>query len=455
MVIAQHVVRVRATQTKINRLLTDALTCLVGEALEKEPTPVHVRIAPRGDDIVIDLGTANGEVIIVNQDGWDFAPDGDVLFRRTALTAAFPRPDKNGDVYALRKLLNMSDKTFQLTLGWLLAGLIPDMPHAIAFLGGVQASGKSTAGEFLTRVIDPSPAPLRTQPKDIDDWACTADGSWCLCIDNVSYIPPWWSDALCKCVTGDGLIKRTHYTNSDLTVLSFRRVVMLTSIDAGALKGDLASRLLMLELDDIPNSSRRDDKALKSEFNQMQPYIFGGLLNLLVRVRRELPRFADAPAPRMADFSKVLSALDEAEPNANCSALLAYLNQDHELAEAVIESDLVGNALIALVNGNNDEWCGTPTELFDKLKPEQTTKGWPATPRALSGRLKRITPALAKCGITVAHGHEGRGNDKIRTIQISKHVPPSDLRPVASPTSPPSPTVNGNAGDGGDTNLVR
>lgn len=59
-------------------------------------------------------------------------------------------------------------------------------------------------------------------------------------LDNVSLIEPWLSDALCRAVTGDGLVRRALYTNSDVSVLAFRRAVLLNGISLAGLRGDLA-----------------------------------------------------------------------------------------------------------------------------------------------------------------------------------------------------------------------
>ena len=59
------------------------------------------------------------------------------------------------------------------------------------------------------------------------------------CLDNVSDIQPWLHDAICRAVTGDGLLRRQLYTDSDVSVLAFRRVVALTSIDPGRLAATL------------------------------------------------------------------------------------------------------------------------------------------------------------------------------------------------------------------------
>jgi hypothetical protein len=70
-------------------------------------------------------------------------------------------------------------------------------------------------------------------------------------VDNMCAICGWWSDALCKCVTGDGWVRRPLYTDGELSVVSFRRVLALTTIDAGALRGDLGDRLVLADLEPI------------------------------------------------------------------------------------------------------------------------------------------------------------------------------------------------------------
>ena len=52
-------------------------------------------------------------------------------------------------------------------------------------------------------------------------------------------------------MTGDGLVRRKLYTDSDLAVLAFKRCIVLTSIDHGALRGDLGDRLLLVDLERI------------------------------------------------------------------------------------------------------------------------------------------------------------------------------------------------------------
>ena len=147
--------------------------------------------------------------------------------------------------------------------------LIPDIPHPILALIGEQGTAKTTAARLVVSLVDPSPAPLRTAAQ-----ARCARGrrggsaSWIVALDNVSSIPAWFSDTLCKAVTGDGIVERALYTDDDINVITFRRCIALTTIDAGRLAGDLAERLLTVELARIPHRApatrRRDRRRLRA-----------------------------------------------------------------------------------------------------------------------------------------------------------------------------------------------
>ena len=69
--------------------------------------------------------------------------------------------------------------------------------------------------------------------------SCTAAaGSWVVALDNLSGIPAWLSDSLCRASTGDGNVKRALYSDAGLAVVKFRRCVVINGIDLGALRGD-------------------------------------------------------------------------------------------------------------------------------------------------------------------------------------------------------------------------
>lgn len=410
-----HTYRKMHGRTPNSTALSDALTVLQGEAYEAEPEPVHLRVAEYGNSIVIDLGDIAGRAVIVDAGRWRVVPSSPVVFRR-AVTGALPLPERGGNLADLRAMLNVSDGTWPLMLGWLVAALVPNMPHPILLLGGQQGTGKTTAAEQLVGLVDPSPAMLRSQPRDAETWAISASASWVVGIDNISTISDWWSDSLCKAVTGDGWLRRKLYTDGELAVISFRRVVLLTSIDTGALRGDLGDRVLLVDLEPISETARLTQRDIETRYRELHPRLLGALLDLVAEVWRELPDIKLERLPRMADFGRLLAAMDCVRSD-NC-ALDTYMSQRQRIAETVIESDAVALAVQSLVDAEH-RWEGTAAELLARITPEKPSKGWPRTPQAMGGRLKRLIDALKQTGIAVDYPprSDRRGT---RRITLSK-----------------------------------
>lgn len=394
--------------------LTDALSVLSGEAAEFDREPVALRLARHQGAIVIDLGTADGRCVIVRPGRWEVADRSPILFRRTALTGEMPIPVAGGDVAAmLNELVNASETEVRLIVGYLIAGLIPDLPHPILAVFGEQGTAKTTLMRLLASIIDPSPAPTRTAPRDIKQWAVTAAASWFIGLDNVSTVSEWQSDAYCRAVTGDALTDRALYTDGDVSVIAFRRLLALTSIDAGSLRGDLGDRMLPIELDRIDPRKRRTDAEVTATFTEAAPELLGGLLDLLASVLDKLPEVRPAQLPRMADFARILAALDLVQ---GWTTVDDYAGTAADIAETVIDSDPFAVAVRDLAV-NKMEWSGTAAELHTQITPDKAPKGWPRSPRAVSGAVRRITPALRHVGVSVEHGRESGGN-RTRTITL-------------------------------------
>jgi len=216
--------------------LADMLNVVEGDALRADPVPVDLRVAARDGALYIDRATPKAAAIRVTPTGWDVTGNPPVIFRRTALSAPLPEPVRGGSLNPFRALLNVDDAGFRLLIGWLLAAYLPGIPHPILALLGQQGTAKTTALRLLLSLLDPSTAPVRTPPTDPAAWAVTAAHSWAVGLDNVSTLAPWLQDALCKAVTGDGIVRRALYSDNDVSVLAFRRVLALTSIDPGSLQ---------------------------------------------------------------------------------------------------------------------------------------------------------------------------------------------------------------------------
>ncbi len=446
--------------------LTDALAVLEGRALTAPRREPALRLARWRDPatgaaaIVLDLGRADGLAVVIRPGGWGVRPTpSGILWRRTRLTGELPVPERGpGDARArldgLRTLLNLTDGAWDLFVGSLVAGFVPDIPHPIELLRGPDGSGKSTAAWLRVQLTDPSPVPLRSPPKSLDDWQVAAAGSWVVAVDNLSAVPDWLSDAFCRAATGDGLVKRELYTSQGLSVLAFRRVVVLTTIDAGALRGDLADRLVWFELACIPDDARQPEAAIVAAFARGHARWLGALCDLVAAVLAALPDVRLPAHPRMADYARVLAAVDRV---AGTRALAAYRAQRGELAQEVVATDAVAAAVQAFLDDRGGEdWTGTASELYAALTPERPPRGWPADATRLSGRLRRAEAPLRRIGITVTFAASHRAG---RLITLTRTpVAPHETRqkrvaPPASPASPASPADSPRPGSGDATSL--
>jgi hypothetical protein len=399
--------------------LTDVLAVLEGEASRSEPEAVYLRLARWQDGIVVDLGASGGRCVLVRPSGWSIEADSPIVFRRSALIWRIPEPARTpGGLKLLRDLLNTDDAGFRLLVGWLVCGLIPDISHPVLALRGEQGSAKSTAGRFLTMLIDPSPVPLRAAPRDLKQWAVTAAASWVVVLDNISSIPAWLSDVLCRAVTGEGIVDRALYSDDDVTVLAFRRAVALTSIGAGNLAGDLAERLLAVELQPIADDARRSEQTVLRAFDEARPAILGALLDLLSAVLAQLPAITLPRMPRMADFARVLAAIDAVE---GWDTLSDYEAGAQDTAADVIEGSPFAMAVRKFAE-QQGTWTGTAEQLREILPiSDPLPRNWPPDATRVGQALSRYGPALRRQGITIDRGERsGRKRNRLMTISYQQ-----------------------------------
>lgn len=440
--------------------LTDAITVLEGRALGQQPREVNLRLASHGQAVVLDLATTTGACVIATPHGWEIAQTSPVLFRRTRLTSPLPTPQSEGittGLNALRGLLNVDEPTFRMIVGWLVAGLIPDMPHPILCGKGEQGTGKSTALAMLVGLIDPSPAPLRSLPRDIKTWATLANASWAVCLDNVSTIPAWLSDTLCKAVTGDGIVDRALYTDDDVSVLSFRRLLAMTSIDTGSLASDLTERLLIAEFQPIKGEQRHTDAALHEAYRQHAPTILGALLDVACAVLHQLPQTQLDELPRMADFARLLAALDTVT---GWESLATYRAATEVNTADLLDAKPFTSAVADLIEGR-DRWEGTIGQLLEEIEvPDPRPKSWPSDPTRAAGQLKRDAPVLRSIGISVEAAGRSSGRHRSRLYRLTLDADTADTGetgsgPVSAPVSDhyPSSEPGADTVDAADTDM--
>ena len=180
----------------------------------------------------------------------------------------------------LRPFLNVStDQDFVLIVSWILAALRNKGPYPVIVLSGEQGSAKSFFSAILRALLDPNAAPLRALPREDRDLFIAATNGHVLTFDNVSGLPAWISDTLCRLATGGGFAVRQLYTDQDEILFDATRPVVLNGIEDIVTRPDLADRGLFLTLEPIPEERRKPEKALWAAFNHARPQILGALLD--------------------------------------------------------------------------------------------------------------------------------------------------------------------------------
>jgi hypothetical protein len=413
---------------------------------------VFIRIGGADDKVYIDLANEHWQAIEIDSTGWRVLDSKQVpvRFRRAPGLLPLPAPLPGGSVADLRSFLNVkSDDDFELALAWLLAAMRDRGPYPVLALMGEQGSAKSTFATILRSLVDPNTAALRSFPREDRDLFIAASNGWVVGYDNVSRIPSWLSDALCRLATGGGFSTRKLYTDDEEQLFNAQRPVVLNGIEDFVERPDLADRTIALTLDPIPEERRKADQALQNELDRMRPQILGALLDLVVTGLQQLPHTRLARLPRMADFALWGTACERKEG----AFMRAYDNNRASAVEMVLEHDLVATAVRTIMKTRNGaEWTGTSMQLLSALtevidESHRRGRDWPGTPRALSGRLRRAATNLRKVHIEVVFSRAG--HDRARTVRITMTRQTDDKGIFASASSAPSADSK-NANDGND-----
>ncbi len=228
---------------------------------------VFIRVAGRGDRVYIDLGDATWRAVEVDAAGWRIITDPPVRFRRPNGMRPLPDPARGGTIDRLKDFVNMEADELVLFIAWLAAALRPSGPYPILVLIGEQGSAKSTLARLVRRLTEPHACPLRSEPKEPRDLMVGAVNGWVMALDNLSTIPSWLSDALCRLSTGGGFATRTLYSNDEETFLDAVRPVILTGITDFVSRGDLIDRSLFLHLAVIDEKKRRTEVEFWRDFD--------------------------------------------------------------------------------------------------------------------------------------------------------------------------------------------
>jgi hypothetical protein len=418
-----------------SQTLQDTLSTLEAIAIFRgETREVHLRTAEHQGKLYLDLGADDWKAIEVDSTGWRVILEPPVRFWRPDSLLPLPIPVTGGNLDELKDLLNVDGSSWTLIVTFLLFCFCPDKTYPVLVLSAHRGSGKTAAAEIIKGLIDPGKAALIKLQNDTHKLAVAATRRHLMVYDNVSHISPDQSDDLCRIATGFGFSTRTLHTTDEETTFELTRPQIITAIDALVTRDDLADRVLMAQLPEIPAEKRLPQGELNAKVEAARPRILGALLTALSQTLAQ-PRPNPATLPRMADYALFAIASEKALGLKEGEFMATFNESREQSRQIVIESSPVGEAIVRLMEKTPLVWKGTASELLNELEKhtdEATYRSryFPKASNSLSRQLTRLAPDLKALGIEV--GYFRAGQDRNRLICLEKVVKISSIPSIPS-----------------------
>jgi hypothetical protein len=377
-----------------------------------------------------------GRVARISRDGWvvenqDVVP---VVFRNVPNLKPLPEPRMGGHLDKLEDFINLKGARDRRMLKAYVATLpLPHIPRPILQTTGVMGSGKTTAGRFIKRLLDPTaPETVRMDPRD---FLQKASHSYIVMLDNINSIPEWGVDTLCRLVTGEADSKRALYTDDDDFIYEMKRAILLNGINAPTERGDAQDRTLPVELDRIPDRERRSEADLWAEFDQEHCYLLGAVFDALSEALAEKESLQLASRPRLADWGEYAAAVYKAMcwKQDGLRAEKLFLEDWGEVVkvqnQGTLDGSPVAQAILSFMESRN-EWTGQASDLHAKLEVEaeelniniKREKSWPKSPSWLWRRIREVQPLLVAMGVQASQ-QRGETGSQIRLAKSGGEGP--------------------------------
>ena len=391
-----------------NEAISTALSVLEAKAtFDGRMLELSNRFAMREGVIYLDVADDKWRVIEVTADGWEVLNKPPVLFRRYSHQQALPDPVKGGKLSDLHKHLAIkSDDDRMLAEAWLVACAFPDIPRPAPTFHGPQGASKTTTARVLKSLTDPSLTESIDLGKSPADLAQNLDHHGVPCFDNLTRIPGWAADLLCRAVTGGAFSKRELYSDDSDIILSFKRAMIFTGINIPTHAPDLLDRLLLVELERISPDNRMDESSFWARFNADKPMLFGALLDAIAGTLKHLPMVKLNRMPRMADFAKIACAYAEYTGVGAERMLDIIMSHTSRQTQEVLDADPVATAIRDFIH-KRGTWTGTAAELLGLITPASKPENWPKQANALTRKINVLHATLNECGISVRRDRAG------------------------------------------------
>ena len=396
--------------------LDTAVDHLLHMAKSAEPRPVYIRSAPVRTPhgmpgVAVDLSNNESGYMLVTPDSIEYVPgasDRLAWFRRPdsslALSSALPA-NLSELMPELQRLAPLPDTDSQIArLAFLLSCLWPVGPYPILSLVGPPESGKGFHARVIKELVDPSSSTLMGWPSREEELMLSAINCRLLVLDNISWCPPWASNALCRLSTGATFQKRKLYTTRTVVSQEVACPTIVTSVDPALTEPDLISRVTTIVLPPLPDHGRWDETDALDRVRKDAPFILHRLLQI-VQVALLINPSEITQSSRITPMFRLMTAAEQAlnwHPGTFERSYARIRSNGHD---AVLGAHSWFEPLLGIVDANGGDWKGTASELLTALHRAVPTHlrgpDFPKSATALSRVLNSIQNSLMDVGVYI------------------------------------------------------
>jgi hypothetical protein len=368
-----------------------------GECLD-----IHLRTAGGNGEYFLDLAIpGSSRAVRISSASWEIVESPTAMFVRPESMQPLPEPVTGGSIEPLWRVANIPHGSRLLALSWLIECLRPDTPYPLLELLGEQGSAKSTTQIALRRLFDPNACDLRSSPKSVEDIFVSAGACCLVSYENVSHLPGQMQDALCVLATGGGFAKRKLYSDTEESVVSVKRPIVLNGISAAVTAQDLVDRAVSIETPVI--AERLEVTDLWRAYEEERPKLLGALLDITARALELLPqmRIAADQRPRLVEFARLGMAVAKAIGQLPEDFLAEFTACRQESLARTIDASPIAAAVVDLIEARPLGMTAPAKEILLTLEQYRPTgcDSWPRSPKGLGDALRRAAPALRQIDI--------------------------------------------------------
>jgi DNA polymerase I len=259
--------------------------------------------------------------------------------------------------------------------------------------------------------------------------------------DNTRYLSPWFSDEVCKAVTGIGNSKRKLYSDDEDVIINYRRCMIINGINNNLTEPDALDRSVLIEFERIPKELRKEESKIEIQFEEIRPKLLGYIFDVLVKALQIKSDLELTHLPRMADFAVWGEAIARAMNYKPMEFIETYNKNIGRQNIEALESNQLAQAIVKFVFSWYEEekqscWISPTSKVLNNINRiaqqyniDTSGRDWPRASNSLTKRLRPLLTNLREgLGIHIILGRTTTGSNKnknISIIKIWKDSPPS------------------------------